>query len=336
MKIAFFDSGTVEKEYLNKKLSAILPDAELFFYGEPLSPARKPERTDFDAISVFTGSVLVRGVIEKFPQLKLIAARSTGFDHIDLATAKDLGITVSYAPSYGEKTVAEFAFALLLALSRKIILAANRVSGGRFSYEGFQGFDLHGKTLGVVGTGRIGKNSIRIAKGFGMSVVAFDAEPDHGIARELGFTYGSFEKVLGQSDIVTLHVPYLKGTHHLMDKTAFGFMKRGAFLINTSRGAVVDTEALAQALETGRIGGAGLDVLEEENALREFYAGKEISGGEGAKRILELNQKIIKMENVIVTPHMAFNTREAVQRIWDATVENIQSFFIGKPINIAQ
>lgn len=334
MKIAFFEAKPDEKEYFEKTLPGKIPaGAELFFYDHPLSPEKKPERTDFDSVSVFINSTVDRVVIELFPNLKLITARSTGYDNIDIVTCRERNIAVSTVPSYGENTVAEFAFALLLALSRKIVRAANRVKSGQFSYDGLRGFDLYGKTLGIIGTGHIGRHAIRIAKGFSMQVSAFDAYPDEKLAQELGFSYAPLSETLSQSDIVTLHVPLLKETHHLMNQETFGFMKKGAVFINTSRGAVVDTEGLVDALSSGHLGGAGLDVLEEENVLKNLGAGGAQNETDEVKRITALNRTLLTMENVVVTPHTAFNTNEAVERIMDTTIENITAFFAGKPIN---
>lgn len=333
MKIAFFDTKPDEKEYFEKILPWKVSGAELFFYEYPLSASVKLDRTDFDAVSVFSSSVVNNVTIDSFQNLKFASTRSTGYDHIDVDACRERGVVISYVPSYGEYTVAEFAFALLLALSRKIVLAAERVKSGQFSYEGLRGFDLHGKTLGVIGTGHIGRYVIRMAKGFSMNVLAFDLYPNEKLAREFEFSYATFPEVLSQSDAITLHVPYMKETHHLLNQEAFMKMKKGALLINTSRGTVVDTRALAEALRSGHLGGAGLDVLEEENALKNpegTRAENEV------KQITELNRALFEMENVVVTPHTAFNTVEAVQRIMDTTIENIVGFFAGKPINIVK
>ena len=270
------------------------------------------------------------------PNLKCIATRSTGFDHVDLAAAAARGVSVSNVPSYGENTVAEFAFALLLTLSRKISQAYERVrETGSFSFEGLEGFDLYGKTLGVIGTGRIGKHSIRIGNGFGMKVLGFDAHPDPKLEKELNFTYDTLEGVLAKSDVVTLHVPYMKETHHLMNEKTFATIKQGAVLINTSRGAVVDTDAMVKALRSGKLGGAGLDVLEEEGIVKDEmkFLVEGHPNAENLKIALE-NHVLIDLPNVVVTPHNAFNTREGKERILNTTVENIAGFVQGKPVNV--
>jgi D-lactate dehydrogenase len=336
MKALFYGSDAREQAYLAGKLKEKGIAVDASFYPATLPAGAAPGDADAEILSVFVDSVVDKDLIAKMPNLKFIATRSTGFDHVDLAAAAARGITVSNVPSYGENTVAEFAFALLLALSRKIPQAYERVrETGSFSFDGLEGFDLAGKTLGVIGTGRIGKHSIRIGNGFGMKVLGFDAHPDPKLAAELNFTYGSLESVLAASDVVTLHVPYMKETHHLMDEKAFAVIKPGAVLINTSRGAVVDTEAMVKTLKSGRLGGAGLDVLEEEGIVKDEmkFLTEGHPNAENLKTALE-NHILIDLPNVIVTPHNAFNTREGKERILATTVENIAAFVAGKPINL--
>ena len=207
-------------------------------------------------------------VFDKYPKLKLIATRSTGFDHIDLAEAKVRGVAVASVPSYGVNTVAEFAFALILALSRRVCEAHEQVSEtGSFSQERLRGFDLQDKTIGIVGCGHIGIHAVKIANGFGMKALVFDAHQDDALAKENNFTYASLEELMGQSDIITLHVPYNEHTHHLINLQNISLIKKGAYLINTARGAVVETEAIIAALKNGTLAGAGLDVLEEEGDM---------------------------------------------------------------------
>ncbi|MBI2113097.1 MAG: hydroxyacid dehydrogenase, partial [Candidatus Wildermuthbacteria bacterium] len=190
--------------------------------------------------------------MEKFPNLKLIATRSTGYDHIDINECKKRGVAVASVPGYGENTVAEFTFALILGLSKKIFEGYHRIKEqGKFDLTGLQGFDLKGKTLGVIGTGRIGKHVIKIAKGMDMNVVAFDVMEDKETAQKLGFQYLALDELLGQSDIITLHVPYMKETHYLVNKNNIRRIKKGAYIINTSRGGIIETEALVAALRDG-------------------------------------------------------------------------------------
>ncbi len=338
MKIAFFAAKPWEKEYLANKVKIEIPDSEVHFFDEILDQNHLPDVKDFEAISIFVDSNANAQVIENFPNLKLITARSTGYDNVDLETCKAKGIVVATVPAYGENTVAEYAFALILALSRKIYEACDRVrETGSFNVEGLTGFDLQGKTLGVLGTGKIGRNVIRIAKGFEMKILAFDTFPNEEFAKTMGYPYVPMEELLKQSDIVTVHVPYLKETHHLINEATLRLMKKNAYLINTSRGAVVETEALVKALKEKWITGAGLDVLEEEGVMKDeadFVEGKQ--GGEVNSRTVIANHVLIDLPNVIITPHNAFNTGEALERILDTTVQNIKSFISGSPTNIVK
>ncbi len=331
MKIAFFETESWEEAYLREKL----PGHEADFYGERIDKDNIPEKKDYDALSVFTNCEVNREVIEAFPGLKFISTRSTGFDHIDLAAAAEKGIVVSSVPSYGENTVAEFAFALILALSRKIFKSFDRIKeSGSFDLDGLQGFDLKGKTLGVVGTGKIGKHAIKMAKGFDMDVVAFDAYPDEKMASEYGVKYMPFEELLKTSDIITFHVPELPSTFHMINAGNINLIKKGAIIINTARGSVIETAALVKALDEGIIGGAGLDVLEEEvftKDVKDF-----LIDGTPKEHNLETilqNQILVDMDNVIITPHNAFNSKEALMRILDTTVLNVTSFVSGTPQN---
>lgn len=324
MKIAFFETEDWEIDYLKKTF----PDLELWFSKEKLNKDNLPAEKNFDAVSVFVGSTIDKDVINYFPELKLITTRSTGFDHVDSAAAREKNIKLGYVPGYGDNTVAEFAFALLLCLSRKIFPAFDRIKeSGVFSFDGLQGFDLNGKTLGVVGTGRIGKHSIKIGKGFGMNVIAFDAYPNNQMTKELGFSYVPFEELLAQSDVITLHVPYGESTHHLINLQNIQKIKKGAILVNTSRGAVVETEALLKSLNEGILAGAGLDVLEEEGPIKDEKAFLLYGHPEKANlKTILANHVLIDMPNVIITPHNAFNTKEALQRILNTDIENIKSF----------
>ena len=257
-------------------------------------------------------SRVTQEVLERLPGLKLIVTRSAGYDHIDLATAEQQGIVVCNVPDYGAHMIAEQAFGLLLAVARNIVRGHNRYAQQRlFSDKGLQGIELYGKTLGVIGTGRIGLHSIRLAKGFGMQVVAFDVYRNEAAAVELGFGYGSLEEVLARSDAVTLHVSLNEATHHLMNADRLALMKKGAILVNTSRGAVVDTGALMAALRSGHLAGAGLDVLEDERDRYHDFSGL----------------------NVVVTPHLGWYTDGAVHRILDIALGNIAAFQRGEPVN---
>lgn len=333
MKIAFFEITADDKKYFEEKIK----NTELLFTEDKLDKEHLPQGdlAAAEAISVFTKSKIDEETMSAFPNLKLIATRTTGYDHIDLVAAAAKGITVCNVPSYGENTVAEFAFGLILCVSRKIFKAYDQIKEtGSFSLEGLQGADLMGKTIGVVGTGRIGRNAIRIANGFGMKVIAYDMYPSEQVAKDFGVQYVSFNELLGRADIITFHVPDLPETKHMINMDNIDLIKRGAILINTARGPVVETEALVKALNLGILGGAGLDVLEEEVATKDeaefLIHGRE--DGHNLKTILE-NHLLIDMENVIITPHNAFNSKEALQRILETSAENIAKFTEGQAIN---
>ena len=331
MKIAFFETEPWEETYLKERLQGHEAD---FFAGR-IDKDNMPEKLDYEAISVFTNCEVDKEVIGAFPNLKFISTRSTGYDHIDLTETTARNIIVSSVPSYGENTVAEFAFALMLNLSRKIFASYDRIKeSGSFDLTGLQGFDLKGKVLGVVGTGRIGRHVIRIAKGFDMNVLMFDAYPDEKLAAEYGAKYVAFEELLGQSDVITFHVPELPSTFHMLNAGNVGLIKKGAIVINTARGSVIETAALVRALDEKIIGGAGLDVLEEEVFTKDRK--DLLIGGKPKEHNLETilqNQLLVDMDNVIITPHNAFNTKEAIMRILDTTVLNITSFLSGTPQN---
>lgn len=333
MKIAFFGVQEAEKEsYFSQGLN----EHQLTFFPEPINEESLPEQNDFELISVFVDCQTTPKVINHFPNLKFIAARSTGFDNIDGKFAKSKNILVANVPAYGSHTVAEFTFGLILNLSRKIYQGINRLKVGcDFNFEGLRGFDLNGKTLGVVGTGKIGANVIKIAKGFNMNVIACDAFPNEELAKTLGFNYIPLEELLKTSDIITLHVPYMPQTHHLINRQNINLMKKGSLLINTSRGAIVETDALFQALTQEHLGGAALDVLEEEGELKEeaeLLSKKKLRVGE-LKNVLE-EHILINLPQVLITPHMAFYTKEAELSIMETTVTNIKTFLEGKPENI--
>lgn len=333
MKIAFFEiCETEKKEYFTQNLQG----HEVEFFEQALDENFIPDHTGFEVISIFTCSKLNKTIIDAFPNLKAIAVRATGFDNVDLQYAKSKNVLVSNVPAYGSNTVAEFTFGLILSLSRKIPQASYRLKvSEEFSFEGLRGFDLNGKTLGVIGSGKIGSNVIKIAKGFNMNVLAMDSHPNEELAKSLGFSYVALEELLKNSDIVTIHVPLMEQTHHLVNKDNIFLMKKGGLLINTSRGAIVDTDALATALTQEHLGGAALDVLEEEGELKEeieLLTQNKIPA-EDFKKIIE-DHILIHMPNVIITPHMAFYTKEAELSIMQTTVKNIRATLSGSPENL--
>lgn len=327
MNILYLHKEEWEKEYIGDK-----------FFGHDVYFAKSFEETPQEVldkaeiISVFVSHQCKEAELNKLPNLKLIAARSTGFDYVDVPTARARGIEVVYVPSYGENTVAEFAFALLLSLSRKIPEAHEQVTEtGSFSQTNLQGFDLKGKTIGVIGTGRIGAHMIKMAKGFEMEVVAYDPFPKSGLDQELGFRYVGFEELLSLSDVISLHAMLAESTRHMINENSIYHIKRGAVLINTARGGLVQTSALVKALEEGIISAAGLDVLEEEGDMQDEM--KLLDNPHPKLEELQnvlANNYLINHPRVIVTPHIAYNTKEAVNRILDTTILNILSFIKGE------
>ena len=331
MKIVFFEAEKWECDILQQ----ICCNHELVFTEDELGIDNVELYSNADIISPFVHSDLSCSVLERFRHLKFVATRSTGYDHIDLDYCASNGIPVSNVPVYGDQTVAEHVFALLLAISHKLPEAINRTRKGDFSQKGLQGFDLQGKTLGVIGTGAIGKRVVEIAQGFRLNVLACDTSPDHVFADQRPVSYVDMDRLLEQSDIVTLHVPGSKSAAPLLSDREFARMKDGVVLINTARGSLVDTQALLHALADGKVAAAGLDVLPDEPSIRE--EAELIRSFFDKKHDLETlfaNHVLLHMRNVIITPHSAFNTKEAAERILQTTGENIIGFIRGEAGNI--
>lgn len=322
MNITFFDvKPGNDKIYQN-----LLPDHKITFY--PLHTQDYPNinLSDTEIISVMVHSKVTKEILEKTPNLKAIVCRSTGYNNVDLEYCKQNNIIVQNVPEYGSHTVAEFTFALILNLARKVSLGEHRLhEDKRVNLEELVGFDLNGKTLGVIGTGKIGKNVIKYAKAFNMNIAAFDVYKDEGFAKEYNITYyDTVEELLPHADIVTLHTPLLDSTHHLINKDRLSLCKDGVCIVNTSRGPIIDTMALKEAINSGKVARVALDVIEYEE---EFFL--ENRGGDcndkDAIPYIKLNQEFINMDNVIVTPHLAWYTKEADERIINTTKENIES-----------
>ena len=326
-KIIFFEVNSKEKKYLKKKFDK---NYEVSFYEEELTEANSNLIGDYEIVSPFIYSELTQKVLNKAKKVKLIATRSTGFNHIDIKTAKAKKISVANVPYYGENTVAEHTFAMILALSRNIHRAYVRTTRNDFTLNGLQGFDLKGKTLGVIGAGSIGVHVIKIAKGFGMKVICYDTRPNHILTELLDYKYVDLDEILKSSDIITLHCPYNENTRHMINMDNIEKVKKGALFINTARNGIIDPKALYYAIEKGIFGGAGLDVFEGEELIKEEnqMLTKNVSV-DHLEAILKRNI-LLRYENVIITPHMAFDSAEAVERILDTTVENIKAFKEGK------
>ncbi len=333
MKIIFFESPAIDESLLRSSFS----DCEVSFCSEKLDKDNINQAKDAEIVSVFINSLLNKEALDLLPNLKFIITRSTGFEHIDLPYCAQKGITVSNVPAYGSHTVAEFAFGLILNLSRNILKANNYIrETNDFNFsKSFEGFDLNDKTIGVIGTGKIGKNLIKMAKGFNMNILAYDLYPDINFAKENSFLYKTFDEVISGSDIITLHTPYTKENHHLINKENISKMKRGVFLINTARGALVDTEALIWGLKEKIIAGAGLDVLEGERDLKIKNEIFDLSDAKNINyKIIVEDNLLMEMSNVIITPHIAFYAKEAEGEILKTTIENIKGFISGNLQNI--
>jgi len=273
--------------------------------------------------------------ITKMPRLKLVTTLSTGFDHIDLKTCAKKKILVANVPSYGSQTVAEHTIALILALAKKIVVSVEHTRQGNFSLEGLRTMDIFNKTLGIIGFGKIGFHVAKTTKSLGMHVLISDPKADIESINNLGCKSVSFDQLIKKSDIISLHAPLMPKTKHLINRETIAKMKKGVMIINTARGALIDTQALVHALLTGHVGGAGLDVLEEEKAINEELQliSPEYAGSFDLHTVIA-NQVLCNQPNVLITPHNAFNSQEALQRIIDTTLKNIQGYLKGRPINI--
>jgi len=335
VKIVFFELEKFglgdKKDYVKKALSA----HDIVFVEEPLTSQNAAKAENAEVIACFIYSQIDSELLSKLPNLKLLVTMSTGFEHIDSAACKKRNVVACNVPSYGEHTVAEHAIALLLALTKKIIPSVERTRKGDFSLDGLRGSDLHGKTMGIVGTGKIGKNTAKLARAFGMRIIAYDRFPDNEFAKKEGVGYVLFDDILSDSDFISLHAPETPETKHMINVNNVRKIKPGCFLINTARGSLIETEALIIGLREGILAGAGLDVLEEEYAIREEMEllHEHYHKKFDMKTLLE-EHLLLQMPNVIITPHNAFNTNEALLRILDTTVDNINAFLAGVPRNV--
>jgi D-lactate dehydrogenase len=332
-KVVFFEVEDWEKSYINSNLAESQP----LLTEERLEKSTVDKYQDAEEISAFIYSTLTKEVLEKLPNLKFIATRSTGYDHIDMNYCKERGIKVANVPTYGEHTVAEHAFGLILAISRKILAAVNKAKSGDFTPEGLEGFDLFGKTLGVVGAGHIGKNVINLGRAFGMNVLVFSKHVDEELIKDQGIKFVDFDTLLGSSDIITLHVPATAETEHMINMGNIEKIKRGAVLINTARGSLIETQAILEALDKGILSAAGLDVLEEECDFREE---RELLTTEFFKtcdiKTALLNHVLLTRKDVVITPHNAFNSKEALQEIIETSIGNLKNYINEAPTNIVE
>ncbi|CAH0997452.1 D-lactate dehydrogenase [Emticicia aquatica] len=320
MKIAFFSTKPYDKEFFEKNKQT----HELAFYDVSLNESSVRLAEGFDAICVFVNDIVNATILEKLAQLgiKLIALRCAGFNNVDFEVAKKLNISVVRVPAYSPHAVAEHAVSLIMTLNRKTHKAYNRVREGNFSLEKLIGFDLFQKTIGVIGTGKIGEAFAKIMLGFGCKVIAYDIFKNQNLI-DLGVTYSSLDDVLSQSDIISLHCPLTDKTIHLIDNEALEKMKTGVMLINTSRGALIDTQAVVEALKNKKIGYLGLDVYEQESNIFFNDLSEEIL-------IDDTLARLMTFPNVLITSHQGFLTEEALTQIAIITLNNISAFEEGK------
>jgi D-lactate dehydrogenase len=341
--IYFVETESEERRYYGEQF----PNDAVHFVGKG-----EEIESDAEAVSIFITTRVDRAFLERLPALRLITTRSRAVDHLDLTACQTRGVTVCHVADYSENTVAEHTFALMLALSRRLrelmIFAQTKQ---KFSYEDARAMDLCDKTLGIVGMGRVGRRVCTLAQAFLMKVVAFEpAGMPPEAAEQGGFRWLSFKELLGVSDIVSLHVNLSPWTHHMLNADAFARCKRGALIINTARGRLIETDALRAALESGQIGGAGLDVLEEERVMRQpastvmteqilqhLHSDSEQvptrRNLHDLDRIMQ-SDALLARPNVVFTPHVAFNSIEAVEKIALETVRNVQAFAGGAPVNV--
>ncbi len=321
MKTAVFSTKPYDREFL--KHANETAGQNLTFFESRLGSQTVRLAEGFESICVFVNDRLDASVLIglKKSGVKHIALRCAGFNNVDLVGADELGLTVTRVPAYSPHAVAEHAVALMLALNRKIYWAHSRVRDGNFSLDGLLGFDLHGKTIGIVGTGKIGQCLAEALHGFGCKLLGMD-HFENDRCKEIGMEYVSFEELLAKSDVISLHCPLTPETHHLIDHEAIARMQRGAMIINTSRGGLINTKAVIEGLKSGKIGYLGLDVYEEEDEL--FFEDKTFE-----MRLDDAFARLTTFPNVIITGHQAYFTREALTRISETTLANIAEFEKG-------
>jgi D-lactate dehydrogenase len=320
-QIAFFDAKPYDEAAFTRRLPEGL---RIRFHEARLGPSTVALADGFPVVCAFVNDDLSAPVLEQLKAggVRLIALRCAGYNNVDLKAAEALGLTVVRVPAYSPHAVAEHAVALILTLNRKTHRAYNRVREGNFRLGGLVGFDLHGKTAGIVGLGRIGRCLAEALRGFGIRVLAYDGHPDEEFARRTGVGYVGLDELLRESDVVSLHAPLTPATHHLIDAGRIAAMKRGVMLINTSRGGLVDTAALIAGLKSGQIGAAGLDVYEEESGY--FFEDR-------SDRIIadDVLARLMTFNNVLVTSHQAFLTEEALDNIAQTTLQNVEEYRRG-------
>ncbi len=321
MKVAVFSTKRFDKAFLEKHNSCY--GHKLVFFEERLTEQNTALATGFRTVCVFVNDQLNSKVLTELSVngTRLIALRCAGFNNVDIVTAGELSLTVVRVPEYSPYAVAEHTVALIMALNRRVCRAHSRVREGNFSLEGLLGFELHSSAIGIVGTGRIGKIVAKILSGFGCVLLAFDPSP-HSDCRSFGVKYVSLDELYSRSDVITLHCPLMPQTHHIISAESIGRMKTGVMLINTGRGALIDTKAVIKALKSGKIGYLGLDVYEEEADM--FF--EDLSNQIIQDDVLA---RLLTFPNVLITGHQAFFTRSALENIAKTTIANITDFERG-------
>jgi len=341
-KICFVGTEPEEEGYFSEKFAGF----DVFF-----ERGLRDVPEDVEVASIFINDRITEKFLAGHPALRMIATRSMGCDHIDLEACAERQIVVTHVSGYGENTVAEHTFALMLALSRRIRESTEAALAGKFTHEKFRGMDLRGSTLGVVGAGRVGLHVIRIAGAFGMKVLAYDAHPNPLHTELLDFKYTSFDHLIRESHVITLHIPLNQETHHILNRETLARCRPGVLIVNTARGRLIDSEALIEALDNGQVGGAGLDVIEEEGVFHggaTALLGAQIADrvrGAGmdndrislpAGRMKEISRYIasnalLRRAKVVFTPHNAYNSDESREFISNTTAENILNYFAQNP-----
>jgi len=332
-RIAFFGTKKYDQQVFDT-VNALLDEQGIPLYGFDIKYYKAHPNMDnvllvqgAEVVCCFVNDALTADIIAEMGRLgvRLIALRCAGYNNVDLAAAARAGIRVVRVPAYSPHAIAEFTLGLILALNRHLPRAATRTRDGNFSLQGLMGFDLYGKTIGIIGTGKIAKVLIEILQGFGMRILGNDLFPDYGFAAKNGMEYVPLDTLLRESDIISLHCPLTKDNHHLINAEAIARMKQGVMIINTGRGGLIDTEALIDGLKSRHIGSAGLDVYEEEGGY--FY--EDVSDAIIEDDVLA---RLLSFNNVLLTSHQAFFTREALTNIATTTLQNIRDFLANRPL----
>jgi D-lactate dehydrogenase len=340
--IYFLETETAEQEFFAARLGG----HELHFVSQLDEVAE-----DAEVISIFINTAITPEFLDAHSRLRLISTRSTAVDHLPLEACRQRGVATAYVSTYGERTVAEHTFALILALSRRLREAMIALKKGRFSYEAARGFDLEGKTLGIIGMGHIGQHVAELANAFRMKVLAYDVERPAALARTLHFAFVPLAELLAQAHVISLHASLSAATYHILNRETLAQCRPGVLIINTARGSLIDSQALRDALDSGQVGGAGLDVLQDERVMREpvshiiaadivqhLRSDARAYDSRDADRVRELQELLLSDAllanlNVVFTPHVAFNSVEAFERLLTATAETILAFTEGRLIN---